>query len=494
MSPKNIFFKIIKFTKNLFIIKRVIAIAVLLFCLWEFGSDALYSVQNKEHSAINSEKLLALKELPKYIKLTNYNLDFEHPFQVNKLFKKEKTPLHFYLPLVSPSNPKKIIALITDYSTNDIDAYQVKSYRNTLHKKGNYFKNGVKSKLLHGEKEFYESRGFMFANNFVQLDVGSPPTSTKGYLIGFTISLLLFSLMLLSFIPTKFLSRWFDQYTGIDYSFEVKPIKKILKQIEHKKYSKAFENIKQLSVDEKTQAIDALALMLSEKKFIEWSKNDANSNLLKLVKGSRLIYDAWEARGYQYAEDTNHENALGFHELLEKAIPILNQVQGELKVDANDLLIRAYKGLGDIEAAKRSFEYCISAEPLHTMAHIKYLDVILPKWHGSKEEVELFIKDNMHKSPFLEYILEAIKAHEYMREDEDNKYTADYITNYEPSIKKLKTKTPHRFILYNYLYFFGNELKNRKVTNRYERKLNDFLSPTLYSPLRSEKEIKDKLE
>ncbi len=48
-------------------------------------------------------------------------------------------------------------------------------------------------------------------------------------------------------------------------------------------------------------------------------------------------------------------------------------------------------------------------------------------------------------------------------------------------------------MLFNYLYFFAHDLNNKKLIKRYDKKLNDYLSPTLYTPMRSEKEIKEKL-
>lgn len=492
----NILFKIISFTKNLFFIKRLVALAILIFAIYEFSGDVLFASKARVLEPIKAENLLQTTDLDKYILLSDYKIDNNYPFAVKKVFKKDKIS-HFYLPLVSKNNPKKIIALINDNSTKDSSVLKTNLYNSKINLSQNYFKKDIASKLLNGEREFYEANGFSFSDSFLQLEIDTPPTSSTNYLIFICIASIIVLIILLSFIPRSLLNKWFNQYTGIDYSFGNKAIKKIVKLVIQKKYDTALNRLSLLSTDEQTQAIDALALMLNDKHINQWNTIDGRSPLFQVVKGNRLLYDAWEARGYAYADETSMESALGFHELLNQANTTLNQVQEPLKVEANNLLIRANKGLSEKTAAKNAFLYCISAKPEHTMAYLGYLDVILPKWLGDEDEVNTFIKEYENKSLFIESILKAKWLIEQVNYNEQNKdYTEQitaYFNRYEPQIKALKTNSPHKYVLYNYLYFLADEINNKKLARRYEKKVKDYLSPTIYTPLRSAKEIKEKL-
>ncbi|WP_299883197.1 hypothetical protein [uncultured Lacinutrix sp.] len=492
---KNILFKIIKFSKNLFFIKRLVALAILAFIIYMFSGDLLFMSKAKKLEPVKAKNILNTKETQKYMLLSDYKIDCNYPFMVKKVFKKDKIS-HFYLPLVSLDKPKEIIALISENAIKDSTILKTESYAAKVNLAQNYFEKDIETKLLNGEKEFYIKNGFQFSDTFMQLKIDAPPTAFGRYLIAVIIASLLFLLLLISFIPNKILSKWFNQYTGIDYSFGNKTIKKIVKNVEYGKYNTALEQIKALTADQKTQAIDALALMLKEKQMQKWKKAEGNSAFFKLVDGSRQIYDAWEKRGYAYATETDEDSALGFLELLEKGKRTLSQVQGFLKVDANNLLISVNKGLSEKEVCKRAFQDCISAEPKHTMAHLNYLDVILPKWLGSEEEVDAFIIEHSKKSTFLECILKAKWLHEKVNYNEEENYTNEiesYLNTFEPQIHQLKTDSPNKYILYNYLYFLADEVGNKKLSKRYEKKLKEYLSPTLYSPLRSAEEIKRKL-
>ena len=229
--------------------------------------------------------------------------------------------------------------------------------------------------------------------------------------------------------------------------------------------------------------------MLSKKSFDKWTEKDSRSNLYKLIKANRMVFDAWETRGYQYAEDTDMDNYLSFEEQLKKAVPLLNQVQGYLKTDAYNILIKAHKGLGQPSESKRAFENCIATERNHIQAHLAYLDVILPKWYGDDEQVEAFKNKHKHKTKLLGYLLEA----KVLNELEDHTLISSFLTKNELDIKQLKTDNPNKYILYNYLYFFADALENKKLSKRYEHRLSEYLSSTLYSPLRSREEIKEKL-
>jgi len=492
----NILFKIISFTKNLFFIKRLVALAILVFAIYEFGGDVIFASKAKDIEPIKAEVLLKTADLDKYILLSDYKIDNNYPFVVKKVFKKDKIS-HFYLPLVSINKPKEIIALISDNNTKDSSVFKTSAYNSKVNLDQNYFKKDIESKLLNGEREFYEANGFRFSDSFLQLEIDTPPTSSTNYLIFICIASLITLIILLSFIPRGLLNKWFNQYTGIDYSFGNKSIKKIVKLVIQKKYDTALDKLSLLSTDEQTQAIDALSLMLNDKHIDQWNTVDGRSPLFQVVKGNRLLYDAWEARGYAYAEDTSMESALGFHELLKQANNTLNQVQGPLKVEANNLLIRANKGLSEKAVSKNAFLYCISAKPDHTMAYLGYLDVILPKWLGDEDEVNTFIKEYENKSLFLESILKAKWLIEQVNyNEENNDYTEQimtYFNTYEPQINALKTNSPHKYVLYNYLYFLADEINNKKLSKRYEKKVKDYLSPTIYTPLRSAKEIKQKL-
>ena len=203
---KTIIFKIIKFTKRLFIIKRLIGVAFLLFLLYDFSGKINYVVSTKESASFKASEILNKKQLDKYTLLTDYKINCEHAFQVNKLFKKDKVS-HFYVPLVDPQKPTEVIALIEDRSTTDINAITSELYCAELNKPEAYFEQDIESKLLNGEIEYYENLGYTFPEKVHQLEIGSPPKSYQGYLIAVIIASLILVLILLSLLPMKVLNK-----------------------------------------------------------------------------------------------------------------------------------------------------------------------------------------------------------------------------------------------------------------------------------------------
>ena len=253
--------------------------------------------------------------------------------------------------------------------------------------------------------------------------------------------------------------------------------------------------MKAFSADQKNQAKDALSFMLSKKVFDTWEKSDRNSPLLQLIKGSRLMVNAWEARGYGYADTVGQQSADSFYNLLTRAKSTLLQVQGPLKAEANNLLIRVNKGLSDPELSRQAFDSCITLEKEHAMAYLNYLDLILPKWHGSEEEASAFVEAHKGKSFLIGMLLKTKWLFEQTSygDTDVSQEIEDFFSRHEQEIAQFKSKSPHRFVLYNYMMLLAEEVGNKKLSKRYTKKLKEYLSASLYSPLRSEKEIKEKL-
>ena len=178
---------------------------------------------------------------------------------------------------------------------------------------------------------------------------------------------------------------------------------------------------------------------------------------------------------------------------LNKAEQKLNQVQGTLYIEAQNYLIRVYKGQSEKEKAKNAYQNCMRNAPEHIMSHLNYLDTILPKWLGSREETDAFIESNRSKNKLLVYLLEGKRVLEYFSEDEDTSICQEYINQYEPQISQLKSDNPNRFILFNYVYFFADEVGNTSLEKKYLKKVKEFYATSIYGPLRSKKEIKKRL-
>ncbi|CAL2082586.1 hypothetical protein [Tenacibaculum sp. 190524A02b] len=487
MNLKSFLFGSISFIKKISLIKRILAFVVLPFLLVKFYNDYQFNKQNKVIQTVSLNSLTDDTSLPDYFKLNNYYIDTKVPLAVHKIRKKNKHS-HFILPLVKEKNSTQVIAFVKDYKTRKIDAYSIDLIRNELNNDKNSFEK-LESSLSEAEKNHFTQNGYALSENIPVIQTSSPTKFGTFQIVFVVLSFIVLILILLSFIPSSLLNKLFDRYTGIDYTFGFKKIKKVLTAVENGNYEKADTLLQTLSLDEKTQAIEALSLMVSDSKFEKWRNNGRDSNLFKITNASRLLHEAWEKRGYKFANETDESNFIAFKEAINKIPSKLQQVQGHLKPLALNLLIKTYKGIGDPDTCLKYFNECTLNNPTYIAPHLSYQSVILPKWYGDDETVHNFTKEHSKKEKLLNYLLNSALVHENEDHDEINNFL---ISNHN-EVKSLKKDNPYIYILYNYMYLLASEVENKKLFKFYDKKLNNYLSTSLYPPLRSEQEIEEKL-
>ena len=156
---------------------------------------------------------------------------------------------------------------------------------------------------------------------------------------------------------------------------------------------------------------------------------------------------------------------------------------------------------GNNETAGEYFKEISKNQPNFIWPFIHYAELIQPKWGSDIKDLEGFY-ENLPDNFLIQSIVETKLILDSMIMDENyfSKYSADIkgfakekVLAIDAELNTENTDSIHKYILYNYLYFFADALENKKLSKRYEHRLSEYLSSTLYSPLRSREEIKEKL-
>lgn len=154
-----------------------------------------------------------------------------------------------------------------------------------------------------------------------------------------------------------------------------------------------------LRADERNVLLSALAF--SDVSFDGWRRATGTS-IAYLFEGTREFHLAAQARGAGRASTVTEEGARKFFEHLDLAIGALTRAN---ELDADDpeplcRLIPAFMGSGqDPEESRALFQRCMALCPEHLGAALAMLDVLTPKWQGSKEEMFAFARGQADAQP-----------------------------------------------------------------------------------------------
>jgi len=125
----------------------------------------------------------------------------------------------------------------------------------------------------------------------------------------------------------------------------------------------------------------------------EWCSQQPKSHIPWLLRGTFYIYYAWQIRGGGWAKDVPEDAWPKFHAMLEQAQADLEK---SYRLNANDpnsscnLLVVA-RGLSyPREKMEEYFRNAISASLFHFGAHYYKLHYLMPKWHGTPQEMHDF--------------------------------------------------------------------------------------------------------
>ena len=167
------------------------------------------------------------------------------------------------------------------------------------------------------------------------------------------------------------------------------------------------------------------------KYFEHWVKHDSSSHFSNACLGMFYINYAWKARGKGWASSVVE----GGQKLFRKRLNIAREyLEKAYKLDKSDpivpaSLITVARGLGlDHDQMELQFLRGISADNTEFRTYRAKLRYLMPKWHGSKEEMFEFARDIANNSPpdsLAPQILAQAHWEMYYRADDKKNYFRD---------------------------------------------------------------------
>jgi tetratricopeptide (TPR) repeat protein len=136
--------------------------------------------------------------------------------------------------------------------------------------------------------------------------------------------------------------------------------------------------------------------------FEAWLQSKPSSHFANTAIGIFYVNYAWHARGAGYANTITNEGYRLFQERLTKAQDYLEKAY---LVDPSDpmaprWLIKVALGLGSEYAEmEKQFQRALQADRTEFTAYYAKLNYLMPKWHGSEEEMLSFARDTAKNAP-----------------------------------------------------------------------------------------------
>lgn len=134
----------------------------------------------------------------------------------------------------------------------------------------------------------------------------------------------------------------------------------------------------------------------------EWLTQYPSSHFANACLGKVYINYAWYARGGGFASTVTEE---GFSLFKERLLTAKEYLDKSYSLNHSDpfvpaALITAAMGLGlEREEMEKQFERAILADPTEQQAYSNKLAYLMPKWHGSKEEMFSFAREAVKNAP-----------------------------------------------------------------------------------------------
>jgi tetratricopeptide (TPR) repeat protein len=179
-----------------------------------------------------------------------------------------------------------------------------------------------------------------------------------------------------------------------------------------------------------------------------WLTQQSSSHFANACLGIIFINYAWYARGGGFANTITEEGGRLFEERLLTAKEYLEKAYS---LDPSDphvpaKLITVATGLGlERNEMEKQFQRAISADSTDHQAYFNKLQYLMPKWHGSKEEMFFFARESAKKAPQgsrISGILLTAHWEMYFRSGENASYFRDpYIWKEMKEVYQTLTKS-----------------------------------------------------
>ena len=267
---------------------------------------------------------------------------------------------------------------------------------------------------------------------------------------------------------------------AINYAFGRKDIEVISLFISNKKYEQAETMLFNFNSDDLTQAIDHIALTLSEKQLKNYCENCNRNALSSLVLGSWYLHNAWKIRGHKVASELSTKQFEAYVENLRLSAPLLQAAISEswLSSEALSRLIRVNMGLGYSDEIEALYEASIKSDPKHLWTYIHYSEAIQPKWGGSIQQVQNLLDklpDDylIHTTVRLKLLYDSFMSQEnYFKlgdnPDDEEKFVVDVASAVDAELNANPPESIQKFVLFGYMYLMSQFI-DKTVQKKYKK-------------------------
>jgi tetratricopeptide (TPR) repeat protein len=208
---------------------------------------------------------------------------------------------------------------------------------------------------------------------------------------------------------------------------------------------------------------------LKENILNEWCSQQPESHIPWLLRGIFYTGYAWQIRGGGWAKEVPKDAWAKFEAMLERAQADLEKSYRLNTKDPNSscqLLIVA-KGLGlSRDEMEKYFQNAIAASPFHYGSHYQKLNYLMPKWHGTQQELDNFAKECMELSnehPYMGLVTIGALEESHYRSPQNVNYLGrddvwptveklyeNYFTRYPEDIRRRFSYAYHAYLAQKY--------------------------------------------
>lgn len=270
------------------------------------------------------------------------------------------------------------------------------------------------------------------------------------------------------------------------YAMNSRHLKTFKQLLQEQNYTLIEKEILKMPADRFSQLADYFGLILEEGDFDDWLIDTEYPDIPNLLLGVHYDFLGWQARSHNRASEVSHDQFLGFHEYQNMAIDQYNKIDNNspFMAEVHSRSIRAYKSLGQTTTAKLHFQEAISINPNHLAAHLNYSEMIQPKWGGSHELIDDLLKTLPDNQLIKQVVKLKLTWDALLMEDnyfggtaeELPQLASETIIKIDQECSAAPSQSIQRFIVYIYMYYIADHIKNKKLANKYYKKANGAFS------------------
>ncbi|MBC6697392.1 hypothetical protein [Hymenobacter sp. BT190] len=221
-----------------------------------------------------------------------------------------------------------------------------------------------------------------------------------------------------------------------DLSFGLLDSRQITPLVKREKWDQVEQIALSVMSDDLSRLLDGICLTDQFNKQIIPLGKEKNQEFARLVLGAWYLYQAWQARSGQWAENLSKSQIEGFEHYLLLARELLGGpfATPAFLCEARARLVRVEMGLNEPDRAMMAFQQSIVVDVRKFWAYHHVFKLASPKWLGSEEELVGYIQsvddDALRHTLWLMFLVE-------MYSDADTEDEATALQRWYPAYREL---------------------------------------------------------